>query len=72
MTFHAECLLDGKQHPSRFHACANEGEWPRSYNIKVFKRMGDGVVYAIDGKRQRGIKRYTFYRLRDDRPEWAK
>lgn len=68
---YAQCLLDGKQRPSQYNACSDEGECTR-FCTKVFERIGDGVIYAINGIKQRGIKRYTFYRLRADRPEWAK
>lgn len=46
-----------------YDAAANIGERP--YNDK-FEYMGDGVVYAIQGKRQPGNTRMSFFKLIDD------
>jgi len=60
------CILDGKQNTTRYYACADVGQRP--YNKIAFRYIGDGVVYSVNGIKQPGYNRYSFFTVRPGRP----
>ena len=64
------CILDNVKKQVRYHAAAPVGERP--YDPNIFQYIGDGFVYAISGIVQPGDMRLSFFKLKPDRPYWAK
>ena len=64
------CKIDGVSKQVRYNAAAKLGTLP--YDRSVFKYIGDGVVYAVDGVLQPGRVRLSFFKLRKNRPRWAR
>ena len=64
------CILDGRVKQCHYHAAALAGTRP--YDENVFEWMGDGVIAYAGGVKMKGRTRLSFFKLKHDRPSWAK
>ena len=65
------CLIDGCDRPEKYHAASQIG-CVKAYDRRIFKYIGDGVVYSVAGVLQKSSIRLSFFILRENRPQWAK
>ena len=71
MSYPCTCKLDGVRQQVRYHAASPVGRL-NCYDRQVFEYIGDGVVYAASGVLQHSTTRLSFFKLRPDRPKWAR
>ena len=71
MIHQCTCKLDGVKQQVRYHMACQPG---RFYwlDARVHEYIGDGVVYSAYGVLQYSTVRLSFFKLRADRPKWAR
>jgi len=69
MRAYALCLLDNCRNPIKYYMAL---PLRSKYDTKIFKYIGLGRVYSIEGIRQPGRTRLMFFRLNPNRARWAR
>ena len=71
MSYPCTCKLDGVRQQVHYHMACEIGKfyW---WDPQVFEYIGDGVIYSANGILQPGNTRLSFFKLRPDRPNWAR
>ena len=71
MSYPCTCKLDGVPKQVRYHMACEIGKFDW-WDPRIYDYIGDGVVYAASGILQHSTTRLSFFKLRPDRPNWAR
>ena len=71
VSYPCTCKLDGVKKQVRYHMACKIGEYDW-WDPKIYDYIGDGVIYSAMGVLQLGETRLSFFKLRPDRPNWAR